>query len=176
MAMHWIATQTTTSTSQVTFSSIPQTFAHLQVRISGRDASATTINSSFIQINNFGGTYPYFHILSGDGASAISGASVSSVIAMAAIAGANASANITGSVIVDLYDYASTTKNKTIKSFGGADLNGSGQVQFTSGFIASTSAITSIIVGGAFNSPYAFAAGTRVDLYGITSNPIATGA
>lgn len=174
--MHHIATLTATTTAQLTFSSIPQTFTHLQVRISGRDASATTINTTFVQINGFGGTYPYYHVLSGDGASATSGASVSSVIAMAVIAGANASANITGSVIVDLYDYASTTKNKTIKSFGGVDLNGSGQVALTSGLFASTSAITSIIVGGAFNSPYAFAAGTRVDLYGITSNPISRGA
>lgn len=176
MSMHFISTQTTTTTAQITFSSIPQTFTHLQIRVIGRHATSNTINASFIQLNGFGGTYPYYHTLNGDGASATSGAGVSSIIVLPALAGANATANVVGVNIIDILDYSSTTKNKVVRAIGGVDLNGSGSVAIHSGFSIDTTALTSITLGAGFASPYAFAAGTRVDLYGITSNPIATGA
>ena len=176
MTMHWIASQTTTSTSQVNFSSIPQTFTHLQVRISGRDASATSVNSSFIVLNDVFNDYA-IHSLFGNGSSAgATGSTAQVLIPIGVLPGTSASSNIVGGIIVDILDYANTNKNKTVRAMGGSDLNGSGQVSMTSGFRVNTAAVTSITVGGAYTSPYAFASGTTVDLYGITSNPIATGA
>jgi hypothetical protein len=174
--MIWIAGQTVTAASaQLTFSSIPQTFTHLQARITGRDASATSTNPAFIQYNGFGGTYPIFHSLSGNGASASSGYGQSVLIALPSLPGASATANIVGSIIVDILDYTNTNKNKTTRAIGGCDLNGSGMVALSSGFLDSTSAITALTFGGSFNSPYAFATGTRVDLYGFTTSSV-TGA
>ena len=176
MSMFIIASlSVSTSSAQLTFSNIPQTFTHLQARIWGRDASSTTLNASFVQINGFGGTYPTYHALSGNGSTASSVAGTSVLIPLANLPGANATGNTVGSMIVDILDYTNTNKNKTVRTIGGTDLNGSGIVSISSGFLDSTSAITSLTFGGAFNSPFAFANGTRVDLYGIsTSN--ATGA
>jgi hypothetical protein len=174
--MVWIAGQTVTAASaQLTFSNIPQTFTHLQARITGRDASTTTSNPVFVQYNGFGGTYPIYHGLSGNGATASSSYGQSVLIALPSLPGASATANIVGSVIVDILDYTSTTKYKTTRAIGGCDLNGSGVVSLQSGFLDSTSAITSLTFGGSFNSPYAFATSTRVDLYGITTSQV-TGA
>jgi hypothetical protein len=176
MTMRWIASQTTTSASQITFDSIPQTFTHLQVRVSGRDASATSVNSAFIVLNGAFADYAT-HSLFGNGTSAGStGTTAQVLIPIGVLPGTSASANIVGSIIVDILDYTDTNKNKTIRAIGGSDLNGSGQVSLSSGFRVNTAAVTSITLGGAFTSPYQFASGTTVDLYGITSNPIATGA
>jgi hypothetical protein len=171
-----IATQTVTgSAAQITFSNIPQTFTHLQVRIFGRDASATSINSSFIVLNNAFADYAV-HSLFGNGSSAGStGGTAQVLIPLPVLPGTSAAANIVGSIIVDILDYSNTNKNKTVRAIGGTDLNGSGQVSMTSGFRADTTAVTYITVGGAFTSPYAFAVGTRVDLYGISTSS-ATGA
>lgn len=175
MSMVWIAGQTATSSTQLTFANIPQTFTHLQLRISGRDASATSVNSGFIVFNNAFADYAA-HSVFGNGSSAGStGTTAQVLIPLPVLPGASASANIVGSVIVDVLDYTNTNKNKTVRAIGGSDLNGSGQVSMTSGFRIDTSAVTYITVGGAFTSPYQFAAGTRVDLYGITSSS-ATGA
>ena len=176
MTMHHIASQTTTSASQVTFSSIPQTFTHLQVRIYGRDASATSVSSAFITLNDAFADYAT-HSLFGNGTSAGStGTTAQVLIPIGVLPGTSASANIVGSIIVDILDYTNTNKNKTVKAIGGSDLNGSGQVGLYSGFRVNTAAVTSVTLGGAFTAPYQFAAGTKVDLYGITSNPIVTGA
>ena len=81
------------------------------------------------------------------------------------ISGSTDSSTFTPS-IVDIVDYGSASKYKTVRSFDGADMNGSGtEINLTSGLWLSTSAITSITLtttGG-----YAFRAGTTFALYGI---------
>ena len=176
MSMFPIASTTVTgSSAQITFSSIPQTFTHLQVRITGRDASATLTNSAFVQYNGYGSTYPYYHNLTGNGTAAASNSGQTVLIPLPNFPGANATANIVGSIILDILDYTNTNKNKTARAIGGCDLNGSGIVSLTSGFLDSTSAITSLTFGGAFTSPYALATGSRIDLYGISTSGV-TGA
>lgn len=172
MSMVWIAGQTATVSAQLTFGNIPQNFTHLQARISGRDASSTSVNSAFIVFNGSFETHPSHHYLSGDGSSASSGSSTTVLMPLPVLPGANASAGIVGSIIVDILDYSNTNKNKAIRAIGGSDLNGSGNVALYSGFRINTEAITSLTFGGAYSSPYQFAAGTRVDLYGITSSQI----
>jgi hypothetical protein len=76
-------------------------------------------------------------------------------------------ANVYGAVIVDIHDYASTTKNKTVRCFGGYDANGSGYAAMHSGLWRNTNAVTTLtfvpgsISGGDFNENSTFA------LYGI---------
>lgn len=175
MTMHWIAGQRLVSSTQLTFDNIPQTFSHLQIRISGRDASATSNNSGFVIFNGAFDSYRG-HSISGNGSTASTGTTTTVLIPLPPLPGTNASANIVGSLIVDIFDYTNVNKNKTIKAIGGCDLNGSGVASFNSGFRSNTGTINSVTVGGAFTAPYLYAAGTRVDLYGITNNPIATGA
>ena len=59
------------------------------------------------------------------------------------VQGGNA-ANIFGTGIIDILDYADTSKYKTVRTLFGYDANGSGYIAFSSNLWQSTSAITSI--------------------------------
>jgi len=142
-----IATATGTGLSgTITFSSIPSTYKHLQVRFMGRSTS-TNLAASII-VN--GSTTGYArHYLFGTGASVTAGgqASQSSFSLIDTITGSNSTANIMGTGILDIHDYASTTKNKTLRFFGGYDTNNGsdgGIISLQSSLWANTSAITSI--------------------------------
>jgi hypothetical protein len=73
-------------------------------------------------------------------------------------------ANTMGIGIIDVHDYSSTTKNKTLRGFGGRDNNGSGNIKLHSGLWINTNAISSITLthsGSNFSSSSVFS------LYGI---------
>jgi hypothetical protein len=66
--------------------------------------------------------------------------------------------------VTDLLNYTSTSINKTIRTLAGGDNNGAGRVGLWSGFINSTSAITSLaITPTASNFPQY----SKIALYGI---------
>lgn len=159
--------------TNVTFSSIPQTFTHLQLRAFGRTAFSTANWELWIQLNGVGGTSYTYHLLQGDGSSPISvGFTAQGLARIGAIPGATGTANVFGVSICDILDYTNTNKNKTIRSIAGYDANGSGLVGLWSSVYLDTSAITSITVGTANSN---FATGSRLDLYGITTSSV-TGA
>jgi hypothetical protein len=58
--------------------------------------------------------------------------------------GNTSASNIFGAIILDFLDYADTNKFKTMRSLGGVDLNGAGEVNFYSGMYSSTNAISGI--------------------------------
>lgn len=177
--MVWIASSGTLgSANTVSFSSIPQTFTHLQLRVFGRSQGGG--NATFnLQINGDGGAnYGYgYHYLLGDGSttgSGTTGSSSQASIQFPNIASSSETSGVFGNVVIDILDYTNTNKNKVTRAIGGYDNNGSGKVQLTSGLWLSTAAITSLSFASSV-SPYTFAAGTRFDLYGITSSAV-TGA
>lgn len=164
-----IATTTlSSSASTVTFNSIPGTYQHLQLRMMGK----VTFSSSAdwwrvgIQLNSNGAVYS--HTLEGNGSSASADAQNSS-FTTALFPGSHSSLdNIFGVSIVDIHDYASTTKAKTGRSFYGFDANTAlnGRMGISSILFTSTSAVTSLTVyvpGGATD----LAAGSTFALYGI---------
>ena len=136
-----IATVTVGSggSSSVTFSSIPSTYTHLQLRIMGFTTGA--VNSG-IQFNgDSSGNYSY-HYLDGNGSSA---SATGGTGANAAIFGyIDGSATYPEVAIIDILDYTNTNKYKTIRHFSGNDTNGSGYVWFNSSLWNNTAAITSI--------------------------------
>jgi hypothetical protein len=149
------------SATSLTFSSIPSTYKHLQIRGLAYDGQGSNIR---LQFNSDTGSNYSFHYLRGSGSSATaSGSATQTYIDYVGRAENNAS--IYGVSIIDIHDYASTTKNKTTKTFFGYDSNGGGIVYLTSGLWMSTSAISSISLinagGFAFNTSSSFA------LYGI---------
>lgn len=159
-----IATATPNNAS-VTFDNIPQTYQHLQVRILGRRNVAATNSDIFMTLNNVSsGTLYDFHYLTGNGStvSASGQASANFIGIHEAITGNSATASIFGVGIIDIHDYASTTKNKTIRTFVGNDRNGAGNVSLTSALYRSTSAITRIDFG-----TITYVNGTVFALYGI---------
>jgi hypothetical protein len=156
-------------TSIITFSDIPQTYKHLQLRCLAK--ATTTVNATsnaFVRFNGDNGSNYTYHYLRGDGSSAssIAGTSQTSNLINDATVGSNASfANMFGVYIIDVLDYANTSKNKTIRILSGADLNNLGSVQMGlgSGLWIDTTAISSIQLTCSSN----FAQYSRFSLYGI---------
>jgi len=142
--------------SSITFSGIPSTYTHLQIRGFAHNTSGT---DAYIQLN--GSNTTYRHQLYGDGSSATGSAnSGTGYIILTPSSGSPF-----GTSITDILDYTSTNKVKTIRTFSGYDLNGSGIVGIGSAINASdTSAVTSITIVSAGTN---FAASSTFSLYGV---------
>jgi len=155
-----------TAVSSITFSSIPATFKHLQIRWIGR-ASSNGFDDSGLRIRmNTDTTSTYFnHFLSGTGSSAIAGSASNTGYALiGATSTVNALASSFAAGVVDILDYANTNKNKTIRHLDGFDFNGSGQIQFFSGSWPSTAAINALTLTSASTQ---FEQYSQFALYGI---------
>ena len=155
--------------SSIEFTSIPSTFAHLQVRFIARTNNTNANQSMRMYLNgNTTNTNYAYHRLYGNGSIAgglgVANSSFNIVIDRAAAGGAPASTF--GAGVIDILDYANTSKNTTTRSFGGVDVNGSGDLWVTSGLFAQTAAVSSIYLepyGGTDN----FVEHTTAALYGI---------
>jgi hypothetical protein len=159
-----IATVTvSTAVSSISFTSIPATYRHLQIRyISMFTDAAQEFNLSF-NSDTTAANYAR-HTLYGDGASAGANAGITTNT-RSILYTRNASSIIPGTSVVDILDYANTNKYKTLRGLNGQDYNGSGVVALISGvWMNSASAITSITLApGAGNiSQY-----SQFALYGI---------
>lgn len=156
----------TSAQSTVTFSNIPQTFDHLQIRLIARSTTAAASANSFLTFNGNSGSNYASHILRGDGASTpTSGAYTSQTfIYSAEIPAASATTGIFGPAIIDVLDYRSTSKNKTVRQLHGHDRNGAGAIVFASGlFFATPAAITSLT----FTTTGNFDINSNFALYGV---------
>lgn len=131
--------------SSISFTTIPSTFQHLQVRAIGR--SSVTVADSLWQFNSDTGANYAMHLLVGDGSTAASYATASTT-SMKATPYMTGNTSIFGVGVTDVLDYANTNKYKTIRSLTGFDNNGGSfaQIQLNSGLWQSTSAITSITI------------------------------
>lgn len=164
-----ISTVTLGSTAaSITFSSIPSTYQHLQIRFMST-LTGTTASDEFLWLtfNSTGGTSYADHYLWGNGTSASTGG----VDSQANIRFIGQSDLTVGSVdafcvgVIDILDYTSTNKNKTVRVLSGWDNNGGGRVNFSSGLFNNTGAISTIKIerSGSTN----MAVGSSFALYGI---------
>jgi hypothetical protein len=155
----------TGSASTTTFSSIASSYKHLQLRINYLEPNGG--QSLSMRFNgDTGGNYVY-HALEGTGSTAIA-YGYTGQSNMSIFSGNNNGTVLTypNVMIVDIIDYASTTKNKTVRVFAGADKNAAGgAVQLISNLWLSTAAINSITVRD--QSSLAWSATTTIALYGI---------
>ena len=153
-------------TSSVTFSSLPTTYKHLQIRAVIRDQTAATGTSGiWIRMNGDTGNNYAWHRLRGYG-SGINSESSSSTNQILAGVGCrnNETANIFGTAIIDILDFNSTGKNKTIRSLSGNPATANTpEIELNSGVWFSTAAITSLVVYG----DGGFVQNCRISLYGI---------
>ena len=145
-------------TSFVTFSSIPSTYKHLQVRWSNPTSTAGA--NYVVNFNSDTSNANYaFHNVRGNGSAA-------SALAFASGSGNSfIIANESNYGICDILDYSNTNKYKTTRTLGGSDFNGSGYVSLNSSLYMSTTAISTIkltadVVGG-------WAQYSVIALYGI---------
>ena len=153
--------------SSITFSSIPSTYKHLQIRAISRTNEASTGQSAFwLQCNSDTAANYSWHRVYGNGATATAGAGTSTTWALVGIGSyANNPANEFGATIVDILDYAATNKYKTFSGLTGEDENGAGYVGLHSGSWRSTNAVTSLTISPAATT--SFVQYSSFALYGI---------
>jgi hypothetical protein len=155
------------ATSSVTFAGIPSGYKHLQLRILGRSAFAGASENIRMQLNNQTATSFYTnHILYGDGTNALTDLDVNSVAGfnIHRLPAATSTASVFGGLVIDFLDYDNLNKNKTIRSLGGWDANGSGRINLTSMLFTSTAAVSNINLTLSTGSNYA--ANSSFALYG----------
>lgn len=160
------------SGSSITFSSIPSTYAHLQLRCYYQDTYAPgTVGSTLLQLrfNGVSSAQYRYHTLKGN-ASVVDTNGTSNAQAQIFIYNAGVyqpSSNMVGASIIDIPDYTSTTRNKTVRYFAGDSLNNTSSdngIVLGAGLWESTSAITSITL---LAGSTAFSSDSVFSLYGI---------
>jgi len=161
----------TGSNTSITFSSIPSTYTSLQVRILARNTNAST-DASLAQftLNGDSTAANYaWHELRGDGATVSASGASGSLPYYGMVVRDGASAGVMGVTVIDLHNYASTTQNKTVRTFSGNDRNGAGIVGLWSGVYLNTSAVSSLTLyaNTLASSTVYFTSNTVVALYGI---------
>jgi hypothetical protein len=138
--------------SSLSFSSIPSTYKHLQLRWIGRTLNVGATDYINIAFNGdtTSSTSYWYHWLRGTGSAADATSSGAFyAFRLAEVSGATATASAFGCGVFDILDYANTSKNKTARSLGGFDSNGNGRSMLVSGLYTNTSAISSIQLTGA---------------------------
>ena len=152
--------------STITFSSIPSTYTHLQLRVIGKLSGSVGYGQAYVQFNSDTAANYSAHQLYGTGASAGAAASVSATKAdVTTWFPDSTTANMFGASVTDILDYTNTNKYKTLRVFGGFDTNNtnSGLIGLFSSSWRSTSAISSMTITAASN----FLQYTSFALYGI---------
>lgn len=135
--------------STIDFTNIPQNYTSLQIRLIGRTDRAGSVLDYFkLQFNSDTSTNYSWHELYGDGNVGTQGGTSANEIRLFRATGASAGASMFGVSIIDIIDYANTSKFKTVKSLGGGNpnttVNGDTEISLTSGNWRNTNAITSI--------------------------------
>lgn len=160
-----ISTVTPNNTTSIyTFSSIPQTYKSLQLRLNTQSGAGSII---LITFNGNTTLYNYQQILgSGSGTASVNYAAVDNGIY---IYGAGYGTPDPGGAtvgIMDIVDYASTAKQKTVLAVvganNGATVSNKSAVQLTTGLYKATTAISSITIQYSSN----ITAGS-IALYGV---------
>jgi hypothetical protein len=149
----------TGSPGSITFSSIPNTYKHLQIRGLFADGG----NNLNVIFNGSSSSNYTRHIMSGTGSAYTSAGAANQTSIDLGVFGASGTGN-SSITIIDIQDYASTSINKTLRAFSGYTGGASDlRVVFSSGARLVTDAITSIsLVNNA-----TFTTGTVFSLYGI---------
>jgi hypothetical protein len=153
----------TGSSGVITFSSIPATYKHLQIRYTAKNSSSATqmnITMNGITTNSY-----IRHSLFGNGSSVTSNASSTSqpAIQLVESMAVSTTANQVAAGVIDILDYLSTSKNTTIRALYGStgDAN---RMYLSSGALFDTAAITSVTLTASANN---YTTSSRFSLYGI---------
>ena len=157
-----------TSTATISFAGIPSGYKHLQIRgIAKNNAAFAGYDYVHATFNGDTGSNYSLHYLYGNGSSAIAGGNSGLTYSRVGNLAQLNTTNVFGASIIDILDYSSTVKNKTIRSLSGHDANGNntdGVVHFYSSAWSNTNPITSITL---FPANGSFVANSTFALYGV---------
>lgn len=152
--------------ANVTFSSIPSTYTHLQIRYITRNEAVN--DAMLLNFNNDSTNSNYAkHQLRGNGSAASAVGQASIVPELPTVPYSGITANVYNATIVDILDYANTSKNTTLRALGGYDANGSGAIWLTSGLWMNTAAVSTIKL---YAESGDIAEYSQFALYGIKGN------
>ena len=167
--MEAIATQyLEADAASVTFSSVPATYEHLQLRINAKtDYTVATPSFGAIRFNgDTGSNYSAHRMIGAD--STISALAVTGNTEM--YTGRFAPSKLTaefGGMVLDILDYANTNKNTTCSGLSGVG-DATNLVQADSGLWDDTAAVHTILISQSGGSN--FLRGSEFTLYGIKSS------
>jgi hypothetical protein len=155
------------STASVTFSSIPSTYKHLQIRATHRALYSFSGDLlHLMRLNGDSSSNYNWHSLAGQDSSAYVGGGTSATsMRIGLTPAALTTANAFATSIIDILDYTNTNKHTTIKTLVGS--NGTQHnVGLYSGAWRNTSAVTSLTLLNdvGFGN---YTSGSRFTLYGI---------
>ena len=166
--------------SSITFSSIPSTYKHLQMRgILQSNYSPFGVDDAYLTFNGDSSAVYSWHEVQGNGSSAYAaaGSSATSInwglgSAVGTITGNQSDGGTYAASITDILDYSNQNKFKTLRTISGNDFNGTGyndqapgRITLNSGLWQNSAAINSITVlcgGGRSFTQY-----SQLALYGI---------
>jgi len=147
-AYELISTQlVATAVASVTFSSIPQTYKHLELRWVARTTYPDSFDSSSIimQINGItSGVYANHNLFATGTTVNSEGSAFTTTCNLGDTTTNFATANAFGSGVVDFLDYANASKNTTLTSFYGYNAQSSRRVGLRSSLYNQTTAVTSL--------------------------------
>jgi hypothetical protein len=152
--------------STVTFNDIPQTYKHLQLRVTARNTRVSGYNAGTLTgyFNGDTGINYSNHYLYGDSGTIYSFSSLATSGFTVTRCADNSVANVVGVSITDILDYTNTNKYKTMRSITGIENNSVGEMQYTSNVWMSTTAVTSITID---TPTFNIMQHSRFSLYGI---------
>jgi len=156
-----IATSSPSGVSTITFSSIASSYASLQLRIFHLEPTNGGLR---IRFNSDTGSNYTYHELQGNGSAASAAGYATGSFSGFAYSWTTTSTTAPHAGIIDVLDYASTTKYKTIRGINGQDTNGGGAISLASTLWLSTSAVNSITI---LSTAGNYGSGTTFALYGI---------
>jgi hypothetical protein len=160
--------------SSVTFSSIPATYEHLQLRISAKNTRTSNhFENCSIRLNGDTGSSYTMHRMAGYSSSTTAAGSTATMIWQPTTVSSQSTQD--GSqyspLNIDILDYANTNKNTTlhyINAFAIGSASGDPYVQFGSALWTSTDAVDEIEI--APYGSYDFVRGSGFTLYGLNSS------
>ena len=138
-----IATVTVGSggTGSISFSSIPSTFKHLQIRALVANNNVGYGALTILNSDTTGSNYNT-HRLQGNGSAAAAGYDSVDAYPIYYTGGSSGYAG----AVLDILDYADTNKYKTMRALGGYDTNGAGYIYLGSALWKSTAAVNSVTI------------------------------
>jgi hypothetical protein len=154
----------TGSSLTMTFSSIPTTYSHLQLRIYTL-ATTNTGTGGYIRFNSDTGSNYAYHWMIGYGTSSQAAGPFTQTEMQVLINNSLGMDSVyPTAAVIDILDYTSTSKYKTLRCLEGVMNNSAGDIALTSGLWQSATAINAITF---YLGSGAFATTTKVALYGV---------
>jgi hypothetical protein len=156
------------SQASVTFSNLgiySSTYKHLQLKIVGRGSNANAWTQYRIRFNDDSTTSydRHFFFASAGSTGANNYLNENGYLDGQTQIGNSGTSNAFGASVIDILDSFSTSKNKTLRLFGGRRPGGDDPIIIGAGQWRNTAAITSILILNDAN----WLAGSRFSLYGI---------